>query len=223
MGLRWPVHLCSEMPMAGVRYCRWSWFVVSVGHPRPGPHRLACDTLAVTQRIFTGSASTASPPRIGWQPAGCLHIASRCKGSGTSHRTASSGGRSHSVPPMADHDALYRSLPRATGRMPRAAHRMRLGWGRAQLQTCLVWPLAAVVGASDGGAVNVGPEGREVASRRQRVLPLMATTVRPGPPKPRQAPPRVRPRFASPCPTRLWRRCAWARALRHRSSPSTRC
>jgi hypothetical protein len=183
----------------------------SLRHPSRYPTDLygkCFNCLSTTHRV----ATCRLPPH-------CL----RCKGSGTSHRTASSGGRSHSVPPMADHDALYRSLPRATGRMPRAAHRMRLGWGRARLQTCLVRPLAAVVGASDGGAVNVGPEGREVASRRQRVLPLTATTVRPGPPKPRQAPPRVRPRFASPCPTRLWRRCAWARALRHWSSPSTRC
>jgi hypothetical protein len=62
--------------------------------------------------------------------------------------------------PMADHDSLYRSLPRATGRVPRAAHRMRLGWGRARLRMCLVRPLGAAMGASDGGAVNVGPEGR---------------------------------------------------------------
>jgi hypothetical protein len=67
------------------------------------------------------------------------------------------------------------------------------------------------------------PRRKGVASRRQRVSPLTATAVRPGPPKRRQAPPRVRPCFASLCLTRLWRRCARARALRHWSSPSTQC
>jgi hypothetical protein len=68
------------------------------------------------------------------------------------------------VPLMADYDTWYRSLPRAMGHVPRATHQMRLGWRQAWLRMCLVQPLAASVGASNEGAVNIGPEGREVAS-----------------------------------------------------------
>jgi hypothetical protein len=150
------------MLTAGVRSCRRSKFVVPVGHAPPVLHRLFSGPVPAIQRIYAGRASTVSPPYIGWQAASCLHATSATRGSGTSRRTISSGGRcllptlAQLVPQMVGYGALSGSLSQATGRMPRAARRPRLELCRVQLQLSLVWLRAAAVGVGSGDVADVG-------------------------------------------------------------------
>lgn len=184
-------------PMAGARSYRRSRSTVLEGHARPAPHRLLSVPPNRFPWICKGSASTASPPPTGWQPAGCLHAASAARSSGTLHGTASSDVGCLLQPPLRGAIVLRAVMPWF----------VPMGRRTLAVRSALVEPrrppppppLTVGGGKGRGDASVGGTAGGRLSPRRQPRLPhrLLPKLYRPGPPKCHRVPPCARPRSAS--------------------------